>query len=197
MENEEGERHFASVDEVKDAIEALTNTDLGKLKRYGQYRIQRVDRAACGRSWRDLLHDAVAATLSGRRHWNKAVDFPRHLFLAMKSISSGWAESLAAEKNEEPVFECELIESTEDGGPLNAFQLAPSSFPSPETAAEARGCIGTIRRFFCKDSLILDILDGWLADMTGPEICEALGITHTQYHSAVRKFERNLPKVRL
>lgn len=190
-ENEEQ----GSLNEVRAAVEALGTASLLRLKRYAEIRIRRVGRAARGRTAEDLLHDAFEATLSGRRHWRKsAVDLVGHLRGAMRSISSGWAESQNTETNREPVLECELIIDCEEGSAPSPLLQSPSPAPDPESIVTAKENLGIVRRFFCDDPLVLEIMDGLAVGMKGPEIWGALGITEKDYRAAVRRIDRNCRK---
>jgi CheY-like chemotaxis protein len=88
--------------EVERAIEALTPSELLRLERFADYRVQGLGRAACGRTGEDLLSEARLRTLIGAgatrqgRHWNKHVDFVWHLTGAMRSISSCWRRQFEA-----------------------------------------------------------------------------------------------------
>lgn len=191
----EGEGKVATAAEVATAIGALSTVELGRLKLYARRRIAWIGRAALGRSWEDLLQEAMLAVL-GRRQWKKdAVDLVGLIIGAMRSISSGWAESANTTKHEEPVYECELIREDHEGKASNEYVLARSPEPSQEAALVAKDCVATVRRFFCDDPLILDIMDGIAADLKGPEICLVLGISEKEYRAAGRRMGRKLPEI--
>ncbi|MGA2856803.1 MAG: hypothetical protein ABSE40_08035 [Candidatus Sulfotelmatobacter sp.] len=82
--------------EVERAIEALTPSELLRLRQFADFRLRGLGRAARGRTGGDLLGEALLGTLIGAettrkgRHWNKDVDFVRHLTGAMQSISNCW-----------------------------------------------------------------------------------------------------------
>src|SRR5260370_25708662 len=85
----------ATPDEVRSAVEALTKPQLAKLSLYARARIAALWRRAEGRDQDDLLQEALAATLCGKRHWDKSrVDFVGHLIGAMRSTARAWAEKI-------------------------------------------------------------------------------------------------------
>ena len=90
--------------EVDRAIEALTLQSWLRLQQFADFRVLGLGRAARGRTGEDLLEEALLRTLIGAedtqkgRHWNKDVDFVRHLTGAMQSISSCWKRQFKEER---------------------------------------------------------------------------------------------------
>ena len=88
--------------EVDRAIEALTSSELLRLQKFAKLLVRGLGRAARGRTGDDLLGEAKLRTLIGAedtrkgRHWNKDVDFVRHLAGAMQSISNCWKRQFKA-----------------------------------------------------------------------------------------------------
>jgi CheY-like chemotaxis protein len=88
--------------EVDRAIEALTSSELLRLQKFANLLVRGLGRAARGRTGEDLLQEAVLRTLIGAedtrkgRHWNKDVDFVRHLAGATQSISNCWKRQFEA-----------------------------------------------------------------------------------------------------
>ena len=73
------------------AIQSLSDADNLRLEKFARFRIRGLGRASAGRDWRDLLGEALAATLDpNHRRWNKSVTFVQHLLGAMRSISTAW-----------------------------------------------------------------------------------------------------------
>jgi DNA-directed RNA polymerase specialized sigma24 family protein len=185
----------ASTAEIVAAIRALTEADAGHLKRYAVRRLEAIGRAAGGKDWEDLIQEGIARTLAGTRIWNKnAVPFVGHLMGVVKSICSGMAENLAAEKNEEPMSESELIGATTNPD-LNPYQLAVSPMPTAEEITEARDAVDAIKRFFHDDPLVLEIVSCIEEGFNGPEIKELLGISQKDLETAMRKLRRAAPMV--
>lgn len=181
--------------EVREAIGSLTDADLTRLGRYAWWRVQAIGRGARGNKQEDLLQEAIVRTLDSRRTWNRsAVDFIGHLIGVMRSIASEWAESLEAERHDEPLLESELVRDP-DGTDINPFQSAVSHAPGFEKTLEAQDRISVIRDFFRDDSEVLEIMEGLAAELKGPEICEILGISRTTYETVMRRLRRGLPKI--
>jgi DNA-directed RNA polymerase specialized sigma24 family protein len=181
--------------EVREAIGSLTDAELTRLGRYAWWRVQAIGKGARGNKHEDLLQEAIVRTLDGRRTWNRsAVDFIGHLIGVIRSIASEWAESLEAERHEEPLLETELVRNP-DGTDVNPFQSVVSPAPGFEKTFEAQDSVSFIREFFRDDPEVLEIMEGLAAELKGPEICEILGISRTAYETVMRRLRRSLPKI--
>ena len=181
--------------EVREAIGSLTDADLARLGSFAWWRVQAIGKAARGNKREDLLQEAIVRTLDGRRTWNRsAVDFIGHLIGVMRSIASEWAESLEAEKHEEPLLESELIGAPEDPA-LNPYRTATSPKPGPERIAEARDAVTAIKDSFRDDRLVQEIISGLEEGLSGPEIKEILGISQKTLETVMRRLRRWSPKI--
>jgi DNA-directed RNA polymerase specialized sigma24 family protein len=178
----------ASSQEIVAAIERLQNTELIKLERYARYRIRGLGRKAGGRDHDDLVKEALLATLSGQRRWNKEVEFYAHLLGVIRSISSHWREKYA--------FDGALLESESHFTPpgQESSWLASVSSPEPdaERVASARQEVQRITQYFAADSQVTLIIEGLRDGLTGPEIQAQQGMPRTEYESAVRRMRRGL-----
>jgi DNA-directed RNA polymerase specialized sigma24 family protein len=181
------EEKAATAEQVEAALEDLYKkpAELLKLRDFARFRIRGLGRAAMGRNEQDLLQEAVTSTLAGARRWNKtAVDLTGHLLGAMKSISSHWGEKF---KPEEPYLRSEItivpsVEEAED--PIEAH---PSQGPNPEQILTAKQQFEELERIFADDYLVLLIMDARREGMTGPETQQALGISQTEYETAMKR----------
>jgi hypothetical protein len=177
-------------DEVRAALESLTEADLVRLEKYARYRIRGLGRAAKGRDHDDLLGAAVQDTLDpAKRSWNKDVSFVRHLMGAMRSISSHWREQFDPD---EARLESEVVRTTEEGEILSPLDLVGSTEPAADRAMEARRQLEGIEKAVADDQLVSDILGGMRAGMSPTEIREALGLTPTEYETAMKRFRRRV-----
>lgn len=83
----------ASQEDITKAIESLSDAQLLKLRNFSKLRIRVVWRKASGKSYEDLLSEAILGTFEGERKWFKErVTFISHLLGVIRSISSHWAE---------------------------------------------------------------------------------------------------------
>ncbi len=77
---------YASVEEVRAALHALGSLDLKKLYVIAQVYCRAYGVPVCHMEPRDLLHEAMACTLDGRKQWRHGVSLPYHLERAMENI---------------------------------------------------------------------------------------------------------------
>lgn len=187
----------ASLEDIRQAFQSLTEAEMLKLNNYAENRIRRIGISASSRDAHRLLTEAMNSLLeTGRRHWYPdKVDLPGFLIGAMWSISSNWARKGARGQLE--ISDTDLIRNSEIGDDSrSATRSAPVLEPTPEDqllASETQTqeqLVEEIENLF-KDQLLASlILDGWKAGMKGPEIVEALNIDETQYRTAVRLIRR-------
>lgn len=143
-----------------------------------------------GRDHEDLLGEAIADTLDPeKRRWNKEVSFVQHLIGAMRSISSHWREQFDAG---EPRLESELVRTSEEGDPLSPLDLVGSDAPGAERIVEAKRQLEEIEKAVAGDRIVQDILGGMRAEMSPSEIREVLGLTPTEYETAMKRFRRHV-----
>ncbi len=184
------EGRAATPDEVRTALDALTEADLVRLEKFARYRVRGLGRSARGRDHEDLLGEAIADTLDPeKRRWNKAVSFVQHLIGAMRSISSHWREQFDLD---EPLLESELVHTTEEGELLNPIDLIGSGAPGAQRTLEAEEEVERIEKAVADDKVVHDILGGLRAEMSPDEIREALGLSVTEYETAMKRFRRHV-----
>jgi DNA-directed RNA polymerase specialized sigma24 family protein len=163
---------------VREAIRELTQADLGRLhvaakSLFGGAGIDRQ-----GRDHQDLLSTAVARTLSGKRQWQKGVDFAWHLFQTMRSIASHWRRQ--ALRAQEPI-----LESLED----HPYLLDPR--PDPETAFILRETVAAIYRHFTDDAAATVVLDCLAHGMDGPQVRQHTGMSQRELTTTVERIRRH------
>jgi hypothetical protein len=183
------EETAATPAEIYQAIDALRPAELLRLKKYAQFRIKGLGRASQGRNDHDLLYEALNGTLAGNRHWNTSVPFVWHLLGVIRSISSHWEEQFDAD---EALLEAEVISTTSEGEAYNPYVNARSTNPDSERIMAAKQEVEAIEQLLAGDPLALDIIGGWRAEMTGPEIQEALSLTKTEYETTVKRLRRKI-----
>jgi hypothetical protein len=179
----------ATRDELDRAIEALTRTELLKLKHFAAWRVHGLARASCGRTWEDLLSEAMLSTLEGAakngngRRWNKDVDFVTHLTGAVRSISSHWKRDFS---EDEAHLESEIMTQSDEDVWISPIDNAPSGDPSQERGIAAREEWGLIETLCRDDPAAKQVLEGWLRGMTAFEIMQN-SLTRWQYQQAAMR----------
>ena len=179
--------------EVERAIEALTTAQLLRLRKFADFRVRGLGRAAHGRTGEDLLGDALRSTLEGTRHngegrrWNRNVDFVTHLAGAMRSISSGWKR-----KFEEVFLACDLLVYDIEGRETSPLDDVPSRQATPDQCLIEMEDERRIIAMFANDLHAILVLRGIFADMEKREIVQRLGLTETQYGAAVKRIRLKL-----
>lgn len=181
------EEKAASADEVRAAIDGLSEAQLVRFKRYAERKIKGLGRRSLGRDHMDLLQEAITSTLAGDRRWNKTVDFSQHLFGAMRSIANNWAKK--ADPGETRL-ESELIHQNAEGEELNPLASAPAPDPSPEQQVSVKQQFEKIAKLLAGDQVALEVFGGLRAEMTGADIQEALGISKREYETTVKRIYR-------
>jgi DNA-directed RNA polymerase specialized sigma24 family protein len=167
------EEKAASAEEVRAAIDGLSEAQLVRFKRYAERKIKGLGRRSLGRDHMDLLQEAITSTLAGDRHWNKTVDFSQHLFGAMSSIANNWAKKA---DTVETRLESELIHQNAQG--------------SPEQQVSVKQQFEEIAKLLAGDQVALDVFGGLRAEMTGADVQEALGISKREYETTVKRIYR-------
>ena len=161
-----------SPSEVREAVKNLTDEDF---KRLMAFALGYCSRRACGAaiSPDDLLQKAITRTLSpGERNWKKGVPFLQHIDQAMRSDSSHAAETLS----NHPVSELPTGKEEE---------LAESSV-STIRQLELRDELGCALQMFEKNPLARNIIILKADDLSASAIQKALGISQTDYDTALR-----------
>lgn len=177
----------ASHEEIVAAIQSLTEAELLRLEKFVRFRIRGLGPASAGRDWRDLLGEALAATLDQRR-WNKSVTFVQHLLGAIRSISSSWKKSFDPD---EARLESDLMRIDAEGNEHSIFAGIQSTDPDAERIIAAKQEVEDIERIFRDDRIALDVIGGWRSGMTGPDIKEALGISQREYETIAKRIRWN------
>ena len=177
--------------EVVSAIEALTPTELLRLRSYARFRMRALRHAAQGRSDEDLMSEAVTATLAGTRRWNKeAVDMVGHLCGVMRSLSSHWAAHAAS--SDEVAW---LGPPGTDAGQGGSGRDAATPTPDAERELLARQEVARIRCHFRDDHLVTEVLNAFEIGMKGPEIKSSLGLGQREYETVLKRLRRGVERM--
>lgn len=190
------EPQLATRDEIDEAIEALTRSQLLRLKKYAAWRVRGLGRASLGRDGEVLLQDALTSTIVGSeasgegRRWNKRVDFVKHLTEAMRSISDHWKTQF---DEDEPHLESEVMTVNAEGDEHSPLERVPSDDPAVDRSLLAKEEVRQIFDLFQAANEAILVLQGWVEGMSGPEIME-IGFTKQRYEATVKRIRYALER---
>ncbi len=193
------EGHIASPEEVRQAIESLTEVDYLRLNAYARNRIARLGSLAGSHGADDLLQEAMLSLLEeGRRYWRpERVSLTDFLMGTMRSIGSNWARKGA--RGDAPLHGADLMpqsEEQDDSGDF--FDTIPGQGPDPEMQLVNNECqtlenlIQEIEGLVEDDLTASVVLDEMKAGKKGPDIMKALGITEKELRAAQRIIQRRV-----
>lgn len=175
---------YASVEETRVAITALSNDDYIKLMVIASFFCYRRGLRRSQLEPEELLSEAMFRTLNGERRWRKGrVNIIRHLDRCMESISGhSVAEEVAKAKMSEAILVAEFDEKKQSP---RATQRADA-----EEHILALDELNRIRTYLAESPVAFQVL--WLKaeGYTESEITLKLGIGKKGYEAARKKIER-------
>ncbi len=195
-----GVEMVAGPDEVREAIDSLTEAESVKLKRLADGAAYRLRRYVEGIDGGDILQVAIQRVLENKRHWKpQKVDFPAFLAGVISSIEFDWRKQ--GKRGDIPVLETDLPTLNADGDEMpNAIESAVDHRPSPEhqladgEELTQEELFQQIEALLSEDSLASLIFSERRRGTKGPEIMKALDLTRTEYDTAVRRMDRAIQK---
>jgi DNA-directed RNA polymerase specialized sigma24 family protein len=165
------EPQLAELAEIIAVLNGLPDVALIKLESYGSFLMVGVRGRFSHADAEDLLHEAIARTLDGRRKWNpQKIDFVLHLKGCMRSIADEWIQKADREVALNPETELASVEFN-DG------------YPSEEI-------IRFTRRRLRFDVVALAVLDALYAGEFPAEIQVLLNISEKVYNAARKRIFR-------
>jgi len=191
----------ATEDEVKQAIEALSRANLLRLKHFAVWRLCGLGRAASGRTWQDLLHEAIVRTLAGAmtngngRLWYKDIDFVVHLQGVMRSISSHWKRDF---DEQEAHLESEIETSSEaEGDSASLLDRAPSNDLCLERRLLACELLREFKHRYPAELTVIQVFDGFCKELRPSEIMRSAQLSRSDYQRALKRLRGYLREVGL
>jgi len=182
----------ATLDQIEDAIECLTDADWGRLRKMAKANLwgTRLDDPE------ELVNETFERLISGSRTWNIGMAFVPWMRGAIKSVADGLRNRRAAK------LEATATDLAVDCDP----DAAPDIFGSEETTpldlilteearAMAESDLAKIAAHFKGDQNVEWILIGIEDDLKPEELREIAGLTLTQYETARRKLRRGLDRL--
>jgi len=190
----------ASIDEVRQAIAALTESETVKLRHAAEGAAYRLRRRVFSVEPKEIFNEAISRVLGEQRRWQpRKVDFVGLLLGVIRSIEFEWRKD--AMQPENPVLETDLPDSNSDGDPIpNRLQQAADFRPDAEQKLIQNEQITQeqlyeqLEQFFSDDALAALIFSEWRRGTKGPEIMKALDLDRQQFDTAVRRMDRAIKK---
>ena len=182
-------QRWATREEVDRAYDALTDTELLKLRQFGNGRVY-FARGTDRRSGEDLLQEALRSTLEGAegggsgRRWNKRVTFFLHLIGAIRGIS-GRREGDGA------LLECDSFRRDADGKETSLLANIAARNIRADQRLIVEEEFNLVLGQFRDDPAAVLILRSWSEGMKKNEIL-AEGLTDNQYRAAVKRIRMRL-----
>lgn len=164
--------------EVEKALLGLGDADLLRLRRFAQLRSRPIPSI----EWQDLLQEATARALDGRRKWPLTVDFMAFMRQTIRSIANEYIrredrKPAHAEFDDEQIVDRSL-----------------NSEGEPERRVLAENLLAEIHALFANDPQVLAIFSGLAADESPHEIQDRSGMSPTEYASAQKRIRRGLAR---
>lgn len=190
---------YATDEEICEAVERLTEAELGRIHRAAQY-------VLFGTEYTDpqeLLGEAVQRTLEGvgvkgGRHWPKDVDFVAYLIMTMQSIAEGSSSSISQSRTAHLEVmaghdhDVELALAQEGFSSPDVVEQAVELEETNERHARAAVDVALIEAHFARDEEIQFLIMGDKDGLQPNEIRAISGMDQTTYDTARRRFRRGL-----
>lgn len=169
---------IASKEELNRALLHLSAADSVRLKQIAILRA-----SGTGWAWEDLFNEAVLRSLNGTRKWPLSVPFVAFMAQTMRSIA--YEERDAAKNFISAIGDKDAeLELYEYNGLVD--------IKTPERQLESKQILSKIEALFDDDPIGLSILLSTAEAHDPSEICVELGLTKTQYASALRRIRRRI-----
>ena len=186
----EGDVSRLSRDEIENAIKSLTAAEQTAIMKIA---MQYANLTPYGAD--DLVQEALARTLEGRRAWPRGLPATRFFKWVIRSIVS-------KEWKRKDVLLDEEVEDIPDGEEQRALGPNPSSAAPPQGWPEERAILDKnyiieIIKALDDDPIAQKILRGMLDGAEGDELQKISGLSQTEYESKRRKIRRRGDKIRM
>jgi RNA polymerase sigma-70 factor (ECF subfamily) len=163
------------------AIEALSETDLARLKALAQLWSRGLPG---GLGWADVLHEAIVRVLDGSRVWPFGVPILAFLSGVMRSICHDYWRRVRHEQR--------LLISRDDQSRDGLTVDPMDELADPERVAVGVAGLADVFRLFAVDPVALKIIDGMANGLAAKDICRTYGISALDYDTARRRMRRTL-----
>jgi len=164
--------------DIEKTLAGLSDADLLRLQRFARLR----SRLVPSMDWQDLLQEAIARVLDGRRKWPPTIEFMTFMRQTIRSIANEhWRREQRRPAHAE--FDDEQV-----------TDHAVNSSRQPERLVAASNVLDEIHSLFADDEEVLAILSGLAANESPNEIQSRSGMSATKYASAQRRIRRGLAR---
>jgi DNA-directed RNA polymerase specialized sigma24 family protein len=171
------EPHIADLAECIAAIEALSDSDLQKLKNYARFMAYSAKGAFRYADAEDLLHESVVRTLSTRRKWKpQQVDFMKHMRGCIESIADEYAREARRYSDAD-------------------VSVLPHAHASRTEPRANYMIFGMARRRLREDKIAMAVFDSLLEEHSPAKVREILNIDVEVYNAARKKISRAMQHV--
>lgn len=176
---------YATTAEILEAFEKLSNDELLGL-RYCAKRL--IDNTAYTEPL-DLLHEALARSLDGRRNWPPAIDFAVYLAMTMRSVANAERKSSRTKLSTPLEDAMELYsESMPHSRSAEDVAISREEFNiATQVAEQARASLRD-------DPDAQRVLSGLLSGMSPREMCESFRIDTKTFDAARHRVMRRIQK---
>lgn len=178
---------LATGDQVAQAMAALSDEDLVRLKRIAQMRAH----GLVSFDWQDLLQESIARALAGSRQWPLEVPFIAFLAQTVRSIAN---EEWERPGRQQVTTESDFRSRDADGEHSADLSQLASDPVDPEREAAARDSLRHIESLFREDPDALAILHGLAQGLSPDEVQTGACMTSTRYESAQKRIRRKLAR---
>jgi hypothetical protein len=192
----------ATTAEVVAAIESLSAEQYYRLKRFAQWRMRGIGRAALGRTHDSLLAQAAVSTFQGSesetkgRKWAKnRVPFVEHLFGAMRSISTHWKEAYERRGMEAELLDCEAATEDDVGNVSRPSDLVVDPAADPFRSCAAREALEALDNHFAGDDDALLVIEARKEGMSVAGMVADLGLTEKRVNAATQRIRYFLRRI--
>lgn len=182
----------ATLDQIEDAIESLTDADWARLRKMANANLwgTRLDDPE------ELVNETLERLISGSRTWSTGMVFIPWMRSAMKSVADGLRNRKAAK------LEATATDLTNDCDPEAAPEVFGSEEATPlhlilteEARVMAESNLARIEAHFKGNQTVELILMGIEDSLKPEEVREIGGLTLTQYETARKQLRRGLDRL--
>lgn len=183
--------HYASLDEVRTALENLTSNDLKKLRFIARLHCQYYGLPRSHMEPDELLNEAIKRSLDGTKQWRVGVKFTYHLDRAMENIAGHEVPKL--QRKFDPG---ELSSDEDDDGadPLDRVRRVRITDGGVIARVEAREQLRQLEELFEGDFEALNVLKCRAAGQEGKEIQVSLNLSSKDYDTISKRILRKITK---
>jgi DNA-directed RNA polymerase specialized sigma24 family protein len=195
-------RGATTIDEVRAAIDALTDADRLRLRKTASILLAGSDYS----DPQDLLNEAVVRTLRAAagqkgRHWPAGVDFIAYLVQTMKGLASDSRASVKVRPTRDlETLATESLTADEGLGAHGQFHpdvvtLAIEAGEAADARDAAAEDAAKIDAFFAGDEDVEFLIMGHRDELTPQQVRKDAGLSQTQYETARKRLRRGLEKL--